>query len=192
MEIPKPKILSTFLLSSLPAVVLAGSIAHYAITEGETQGQPICGVISIVFCFVSILSLLLIRHFRVDYQAALSNSIGTFLKLILLIPVFGFISFCIENKTGTVFLLVSFLYIVFSVFMIVRRAKLTLDIELTEKGVEDNSAQKTCCSKPVQVILITLINPIIPFLPIIMYFLSVCGIFARLIVLDIIHTHILN
>lgn len=176
----KPGILAPLLLSSLPSVGLSGFFAYIAISEGETLLEHIVGILTIVLGIANIVSLFLIRHFRIDYLTAFLASCRTFVKLLFLFPVFGFLALSSGLKIGIE--AVTLLYVAFCVFMIVRRVILTLDEGLMDKVIENKPVQNECCSERMQVILITLINPIIPFLPMMGFLLLLCG-FLLLIIM---------
>lgn len=180
MENKKPNILAPLLLSSLPAVGFSGFLALAAITEGKTLIERFLGILTIILGISNILSLFLIRHFRIDYLTAFSRSLMTFWGLLFLIPVFGFWWTFSDSYIG--FSIVCVLYSVLCVCMIARRVQRTLDEGLMKKVIENKPVRKENCSERMQVILITLINPIIPFLPLIGYLLFLCGFFTALYV----------
>ncbi|MBP1573138.1 MAG: hypothetical protein J6A55_04975 [Oscillospiraceae bacterium] len=176
MENHKPNIIAPLLLSSLPSVGLSGFFALAAITEGKTLIERILGILAIILGVANIASLFLIRHFRIDYLTAFSRSLMTFFGLLFLIPVFGLWGVSLGLYIG--FSIICVLYSVLCVYMIARRVNRTLDEGLMQKVIENKPVQKEYCSERMQVILITLINPLIPFLPVIGYPLFLCGLFT--------------
>lgn len=180
MENKKPNILAPLLLSSLPSVGFSGFLALAAITEGKTLIERILGILTIILGIANIVSLFLIRRYRIDYLPSFGLSLRTFLVLVLLLPLFGL--WGVSSGLYIGFSIICVLYSVLCVYMIARRVQRTLDEGLMDKVIENKPVQKEYCSERMQVILITLINPIIPFLPVIGYPLFLCGFFTALFV----------
>ena len=165
MKKSKIRFLVPLILTVIPAIALAVFLFSEVFLSNEEVStvEKIMIVLMCVLSFLSLVSLIFIQKYNIDYMRAYVRTFITDILLLLsIIPIawiwlMGVDSF--DRRPEDSFPMVAITYMIFCISVIVNRVRLTL---------REQSKSQTDKPKLLHILTITFINPLLPFLPFLM------------------------
>lgn len=165
MKKSKIRFLVPLILTVIPAIALAVFLFSEVFLSNEEVStvEKIMIVLMCVLSFLSLVSLIFIQKYNIDYMRAYVRTFITDILLLLSIIPIAWIwltsvdSF--DRRPEDSFPMVAITYMIFCISVIVNRVRLTL---------REQSKSQTDKPKLSHILTITFINPLLPFLPFVM------------------------